>query len=100
MELRLPTFRQRVKSAWAILTGRASLWLGVNTLEARWVCAPVGGVYLLIRLDIRFNKITYTAKRSFACPDKNPVDRANAIDLVMKELVYETVARVLLGEKK
>jgi hypothetical protein len=76
------------------------LWLGVNTLEARWVCAPVGGVYLLIRLDIRFNKITYTAKRSFACPDKNPVDRANAIDLVMKELVYETVARVLLGEKK
>lgn len=100
MEMRLPTFLQRIKTAWAILTGRASLWLGINALEARWVCEPAGDALLHIRLDIRLNKVTYTADRTFVCPNRTPADRSNAIDQVMKEMVHEVVYHVLNGGKR
>lgn len=92
-----PTFLLRVKSAWAILTGRAWLYLEVNGLEARWLVEPAGGIMLHLRLDIRLNKVTYTIERTIACGERNPESRADIIDQVQDEMVHDITRRVLLG---
>ena len=98
MKQRKANLLDRIKAALAVLTGRTSLFLGANGLEARWQSKVGEGNTVHLQLDITLNKVHYSAKEVLRLPDNNPWNRQMLIKSGMHGMVDDVMRQVLGGE--
>lgn len=98
MKQRKANLLDRIKAALAVLTGRTSLFLGANALEARWQSTAGEGNTVHLQLDITLNKVHYSAKEVMRLPDNNAWNRAHLIQLCMHGMTTDVMREVLVGK--